>query len=86
MPKIMDRLVGQLKKKGKSEKAAYAIATSSLQKSGSLKKGSNKLTSKGKKRQSMSAASRAKNRAATRAGKSARKYKYNSKTNQAKLK
>jgi len=86
MPKIMDRLVSQLKKAGKSEKSAYAIATASLQKSGAMKKGSNKLTSKGKKRQSMSAASRAKNRAATRAGKSARKYKYNSKTNQAKLK
>ena len=86
MPKIMDRLVSQLKKKGKSEKAAYAIATASLQKSGAMKKGSNKLTTKGKKRQGMTAASRAKNRAATRAGKSARKYKYNSKTNQAKLK
>jgi hypothetical protein len=86
MPKIMDRLVSQLKKKGKSEKAAYAIATASLQKSGSFKKGSNKLTRKGKKRQSMTAAARAKNRAATRAGKSTRKYKYNSKTNQAKLK
>ena len=86
MPKIMDRLVSQLKKKGKSEKAAYAIATSSLQKSGAMKKGSNKLTTKGKKRQGMTAPSRAKNRAATRAGKSTRKYKYNSKTNQAKLK
>ena len=86
MPRIMDRLVSQLKKKGKSEKSAYAIATASLQKSGALKKGSNKLTRKGKKRQGMTAASRAKNRAATRAGKSARKYKYNSKTNQAKLK
>ena len=50
MPKIMDRLVSQLKKAGKSEKLAYAIATSSLQKSGAMKKGSNKLTRKGKKR------------------------------------
>ena len=86
MPKIMDRLVSQLKKAGKSEKSAYAIATASLQKSGAMKKGSNKLTRKGKKRQGMTAASRAKNRAATRAGKRTRKYKYNRKTNQAKLK
>ena len=37
MPKILERLVGQLRKKGYSKKAEYAIATSSLQKSGNLK-------------------------------------------------
>ena len=30
MPKILDRLVQQLKAKGKSTKSAYAIATSRL--------------------------------------------------------
>jgi len=48
VPKILDRLVSQLKAKGKSKDAAYAIATSSLQKSGNLKKGSSKATPKGK--------------------------------------
>ena len=48
MPKILKHLVSQLKKKGKGEKAAYAIATASLQKSGNFKEGSNKLTKKGK--------------------------------------
>jgi len=38
MPKILERLVSQLKAQGKSDEAAYAIATSSLQKSGNLKK------------------------------------------------
>ena len=86
MPKILKRLVSQLKKKGKGEKAAYAIATASLQKSGNFKEGSNKLTKKGKKRQSMTAGARAKSRASKESGKSTRKYKYNSKTNRATLK
>ena len=83
MPKILERAASQVKK-GKGNK--YAIATAALQKAGVLKKGTNKLTKKGKKRQSMSAAARAKSRASARSGKSTRKYKYNSKTNQAKLK
>ena len=86
MPKILKRLVKQLKAKGKSEKAAYAIATSSLQKSGSFKKGSNKLTAKGKKRQAMTPASRAKDRQAKVSGKSTKSYHYNPKTNRVKLK
>ena len=40
MPAILERLVKQLKAKGKSESAARAIAISALQKSGNLKKGS----------------------------------------------
>jgi len=32
MPKILDRLVSQLRAKGMSEKSAYAIATKQLQK------------------------------------------------------
>ena len=42
VPKILDRLVKQLQDKGHSKKAAFAIATKSLQKSGNLKKNSNK--------------------------------------------
>ena len=37
MPKILDRLVSQLKAKGMSEKAAYAVATKQLQKSGNIR-------------------------------------------------
>ncbi len=49
MPAILERLVNQLKAKGKSKSSAYAIATSALQKSGKLKKGTQKLTTKGKR-------------------------------------
>jgi hypothetical protein len=49
MPDILDRLVSQLIKKGHSEKSAYAIATSQLQKSGKLKKKSTKAVAKNKK-------------------------------------
>lgn len=86
MPAILDRLVKQLKAKGKSTSAAFAIATAVLQRSGNLKKGSQKATSKGKRRGSMTPAQRAKDRAAKRSGKSPSSYKYNSKTNTAKLK
>ena len=39
MPKILDRLVKQLRDKGFNKSSSYAIATSQLQKSGNLKKG-----------------------------------------------
>ena len=39
MSKLKKRLVGQLKKKGMSESKAHAVATKTLQKSGSMKKG-----------------------------------------------
>jgi hypothetical protein len=88
MPKILDRLVRQLRAKGYNNSSAYAIATSALQKSGNLKKGSNKPTAKGKKRGSMSPSQRAKDRASKY---SKGKYKpssfsYNPKTNRTKLK
>ena len=51
----MDRLVKQLQGKGIDKSSAYAIATSKLQKSGNLKKGTNKATSKGAKRGNMTA-------------------------------
>ena len=36
MPKILDRLVKQLRDKGFNKSSSYAIATSQLQKSGNL--------------------------------------------------
>lgn len=84
-PKILERLINQLKDKGFSIGAASAIATKTLQKAGNLKPGSNKLTKKGKKRQKMGAAGRAKDRAAKRSGKSSKSYKYNARTNRATL-
>lgn len=87
MPAILDRLVKQLKAKGYSDASAHAIAVSQLQKSGNLKKGSTEATSKGKKRGAMTPAARAKDRASKYSGKhSAKEYKYNAKTNMARLK
>jgi hypothetical protein len=86
MPAILERLVSQLKAKGKSASAAYAIATAALQRSGNLKKGTQKATPKGKRRGAMTPAQRAKDRASKRSKHSVSKYKYNSKTNLATLK
>lgn len=86
MPKILDRLVSQLKAKGKSESSAYAIATKALQRSGNLKPGSQKATAKGKKRGNMTPGERAKDRASKKSGHKKSEYKYNSKSNQATLK
>lgn len=60
MPKILDRLVSQLKANGMAEDKAYAVAVSQLQKSGNLKPGTTKATAKGTKRGNMSPAERAK--------------------------
>jgi hypothetical protein len=88
MPAILERLVSQLKAKGHSEKSAYAIATSTLQKSGALKKGSQKLTPKGKKRQDMGADGRAKDRASKESDGRHKPsaFNYSKKTNRATLK
>ena len=83
MPAILDRLVKQLQAKGKSKKAAYAIATATLQKSGNLKRGTKKATAKGKKRGKMTAGQRAKDRQARYDKSKPSKYKYNKKTNRA---
>lgn len=83
MPAILDRLVKQLMAKGYPKAKAYAIATSQLQKSGNLKKGSNKATAKGKKRGKMTPAARAKDRQAKYSGGKPSDYKYNAKTNRA---
>lgn len=86
MPKILERLVGQLRAKGKSKQAAFAIATSVLQRSGNLKKGTQKATAKGKRRGKMTPSQRAKDRASKISGHSSSSYSYNAKTNRAKLK
>lgn len=85
MPKILERLVSQLKAKGKPTQAAYAIATSTLQKSGNLKKGSQQATAKGKRRGEMTPAERAKDRATKLSKHKKSEYKYSAKTNRATL-
>ena len=60
MPKILDDAVRAVKKKGHSTSSAFAIATSALQKSGSLKKGHNAPTKKGIARGNMTQAQRRK--------------------------
>lgn len=86
MPAILDRLVRQLVAKGKSKSSAFAIATSALQKSGNLKKGTTKATDKGKRRGAMTPGERAKDRASKKSKHKTKDYKYNSKTNRATLK
>lgn len=83
MPKILHRLVDQLKQKGMSDNSAWAIATKQQQKAGNLKPGTQELTAKGAKRQAMGAAGRAKDRAAKASGGSPSDYSYSSKTNTA---
>lgn len=61
MPKILDAAVKRIKAKGHSTSSAYAIATSTLQKAGELKKGHNTPTKLGTKRGAMTRAERHKN-------------------------
>ena len=86
MPAILERLVSQLQAKGMPKQKAYAVATSTLQKSGSLKKGSDEMTSKGKTRSAMGAAGRAKDRASKASDHKPGDYKYNQLNNTARLK
>lgn len=87
MPRILTRLVSQLREKGFSEGSSRAIAVSSLQKYGNLEKGSTKPTKKGLRRGKMTPAERAKDRAAKYSGKhDTSAYKYTAKTNRATLK
>jgi hypothetical protein len=86
MPAILERLVSQLRAKGKNKQSAFAIATSVLQKHGELKKGTQTATAKGKRRGAMTPAARAKDRAAKRSKHKTSEYKYNAKTNLATLK
>ena len=49
MPKILDRTVAKIQKRGLPKGAAYGIAVSSLQKQGIFKKNSQELTEKGER-------------------------------------
>ena len=79
-PAIKSRLVKQLKAKGKSTSAAFAIAQSTLKKSGNVTS-SGEATAKGKKRGAMTPAARAKSRAVKKSGGKPSEYTYNIKTN-----
>ena len=70
----------------KSEKAAYAIAVSQLQKSKNLKKNSIKPTAKGIKQGNKTPSERAKLRQAKYSNRKTSDFKYNKKTNRATLK
>jgi hypothetical protein len=58
MPKILDAAVKRIKAQGHSTSSAFAIATSTLQKAGELKKGHNTPTKLGAKRGAMTRAQR----------------------------
>lgn len=79
-PKLLQRLIRQLMANGKSASAARAIAISSLQRSGNLKKGTAEATAKGEKRGDMTPAQRAVDRAKR---KRKGRYKYNKYNNTA---
>ena len=50
MPKVLEERVKALEAKGMAKDKAFAIATSSLQREGVLKKGTQELTKKGSKK------------------------------------
>lgn len=80
MGSILVRLTRQLASKG--IKGAHNMAVGLLKKQGNMNS-KGKLTAKGKKRQALGAAGRAKSRAAKYSGNKSSDYKYNSKTNRA---
>lgn len=84
MPKLLNRLTSQLKKKG--VKGAEGMAIALLRKRGQMSKSSTSLTSTGKKRQKMGAAGRAKDRARKANGGKTSDYVYSKKTNRARKK
>lgn len=55
-PQILESCVKKLIARGRTKGSAFAICTSSLQKSGALKKGSQTLTGKGKRRSAVRSA------------------------------
>lgn len=83
MPQLLTRLARQLA--SRHVKNAVGVAKSLLVKRGQMSS-DGKLTSKGKKRQSLGNDGRAIDRAAKKSGRKASAYKYNSKTNRAILK
>lgn len=58
MPKILEDAVSRIKARGVPTSNAWAMATSALQKSGSLKPGTNKPTAQGVARGQMTRAQR----------------------------
>jgi hypothetical protein len=86
MPELLERMVADLIAKGMDRSQAFAIATKQLQRAGNLKPGTHELTLKGKTRQDLGAAWRARNRASKKSGKPGSEYQYNAKTNRATLK
>ena len=83
---IHKRLTEQLIRGGMPKPKAAAVAVKKMQEAGNLKPGTTELTAKGKKRSKMGAAGRAKDRAAKASGHKASEYKYNPRTNRARLK
>jgi hypothetical protein len=83
---IVERLTSQIQAQGKSKKDAQAIAVARLRNTGSLKKNGAGLTAKGKEKQALGAAGRAKQRAADKLNRKPSDFKYNPRTNRATLK
>lgn len=85
-PKILLRLEKQLAGRGVDN--ASAVAREQLEKFGILVKGTDTLTPHGEKRNAMSPAERAKDRASRYSGRKhgAGEYQYDQKTNKARLK
>jgi hypothetical protein len=86
-PKILVRLESQLRDRGMNKAESEKVAKEQLAKNGILHPGTEKLTYYGETRNNMSAAERAKDRAATYSKKhKPSDYTYNAKTNLATLK
>lgn len=81
-PKMMLRMARQLRARG--VKNAMRMAELKMEQFGLMKGG--KLTPKGRKRNAMTPAQRAKSRASRKSGKKVSSYKYNKRTNRARLK
>jgi hypothetical protein len=79
---ILPRLISQLTAKGVAD--PEGVARRSLTRAGVLD-ASGELTAYGKTRQEMGAAERAKDRAARQAGRQPHEYKYDPRTNRARL-
>lgn len=84
MTKLLDRLTGQLKSQGHKDPRASAV--SFLRKNGLMKEDSLDLTEEGRRREMMSPAERAIDRASKRSGRDPEDYEYDPKTNRATLK
>lgn len=84
MSALLVRLTNQLRSRGVKDAKSMAIAL--LKKRGQMDKSSLKLTPKGKSREDLGNAGRAKDRSAKYSGRDASDFKYDKKTNAANLK